>query len=436
MKHIVLSILVLLIASCTPTQALPESPTVPSPVSTDTPQANMHNPASVYCEEQGYTSEIRTAADGSQSGVCIFPDGSECDEWAYLRGECGPAQVTPSAVPTTESPHIPTVIPTPFCTGQAAEGWRLYCHETLGLRFEYPENATIDLAEDGYSIFVNGPLVGDEIWPVLALSFPRDRQEYRLPEGADLQQWLGDHYLLGEPLQLAVTIAGTTAVHTRFDGSPQAYADDRYFFAHNGQIYVALILHTGNQEDWELYNHFLGSIHFVEVPVGASAPTPIPAALPIDPAIYQDWMTYTNYAYGFSFRFPDNWIVEESTTDSHLLIIRPVDQPERESIRLTFRRIGEEALLWPTGVGEGEFIPQGTLDISGQPVIRLLLVCPAGEVTSIWYHQAADQPNIALGDLELGIIFSATPYHCQDGFSLGGELQLIGESIITSLAVQ
>jgi putative hemolysin len=52
---------------------------------------NMPNPASVYCEQNGNTLEIRTAADGGQSGVCVFPDGSICDEWAYFRGECGPA---------------------------------------------------------------------------------------------------------------------------------------------------------------------------------------------------------------------------------------------------------------------------------------------------------------------------------------------------------
>lgn len=55
------------------------------------PQPNMPNPASVFCEEKGGQVEIRTSADGSQSGACIFPDGSECDEWAYYRGECAPA---------------------------------------------------------------------------------------------------------------------------------------------------------------------------------------------------------------------------------------------------------------------------------------------------------------------------------------------------------
>ena len=63
---------------------------------TDIPDSSIANPASVYCEEQGNKLEIRTADDGSQSGLCVFPDGSTCDEWAYFRGECGPAaQNTP-----------------------------------------------------------------------------------------------------------------------------------------------------------------------------------------------------------------------------------------------------------------------------------------------------------------------------------------------------
>jgi putative hemolysin len=49
----------------------------------------MPNPASVFCTEQGYELEIRDEAAG-QAGYCIFPDGSECEEWAYFRGECKP----------------------------------------------------------------------------------------------------------------------------------------------------------------------------------------------------------------------------------------------------------------------------------------------------------------------------------------------------------
>jgi plastocyanin len=63
------------------------------------------NPASVYCENQGYQTEIVTAGDGSQSGNCIFKDGSKCDEWAYYRGECAPASgnITSGGVTTSAS---------------------------------------------------------------------------------------------------------------------------------------------------------------------------------------------------------------------------------------------------------------------------------------------------------------------------------------------
>ena len=55
-------------------------------------EAGLPNPASAYCEEQGGQVEIRTDAGGGQYGVCIFADGSECDEWAFYRGECSPGQ--------------------------------------------------------------------------------------------------------------------------------------------------------------------------------------------------------------------------------------------------------------------------------------------------------------------------------------------------------
>jgi putative hemolysin len=76
----------------------------PTPQPTDGVQPetpNMPNPASVYCEQQAYTLEIRTVNDGSQTGVCIFPDGSECEEWAYYRGECKP--ITMETLPNPAS---------------------------------------------------------------------------------------------------------------------------------------------------------------------------------------------------------------------------------------------------------------------------------------------------------------------------------------------
>ena len=71
---------------------------------TPIPGPNLPNPASAYCEQQGYRSKIVTAAGGSQSGVCVFPDGSECDDWAYYRGECGPATESRSSTDRGELP--------------------------------------------------------------------------------------------------------------------------------------------------------------------------------------------------------------------------------------------------------------------------------------------------------------------------------------------
>ncbi len=71
---------------------------------TDNPQVNMPNPASAYCEQQGNKHEIQMASDGSQNGICVFPDGSTCEEWAYFRGECGQTQQeSPTPAMTVEA---------------------------------------------------------------------------------------------------------------------------------------------------------------------------------------------------------------------------------------------------------------------------------------------------------------------------------------------
>lgn len=60
--------------------------------------ARVANPAAIFCEDQGHALEIRTAAEGGQISVCLFPDGTECEAWAFYRGECGPG------ITTTEDP--------------------------------------------------------------------------------------------------------------------------------------------------------------------------------------------------------------------------------------------------------------------------------------------------------------------------------------------
>jgi len=68
-----------------PTQA-PVAP--PEQQETGGEASGVPNPASEYCIDQGGTLEIRTDESGNQYGVCILPDGKECEEWAFFRGEC------------------------------------------------------------------------------------------------------------------------------------------------------------------------------------------------------------------------------------------------------------------------------------------------------------------------------------------------------------
>ncbi|MEW6030687.1 MAG: DUF333 domain-containing protein [Chloroflexota bacterium] len=117
-KTFLFASMVFLLASCIAAQTSP----------TAAPQTNMSNPASAYCEERGNRLEIRTAPDGSQSGVCIFPDGSECDEWAYFRGECEPGAAI------TDTPG-----PSPY------DGWMEYVESNYGFKFRYPPEWTAEL---------------------------------------------------------------------------------------------------------------------------------------------------------------------------------------------------------------------------------------------------------------------------------------------------
>jgi putative hemolysin len=65
-------------------------------------KAGCANPASSYCFEQNQTLQIREDPLGGQYGVCVFGDGSECDEWRFYRGECKPGQSFITAPPRVQ----------------------------------------------------------------------------------------------------------------------------------------------------------------------------------------------------------------------------------------------------------------------------------------------------------------------------------------------
>ena len=113
------------LSACSPQTPQPRTPTAAATLDTIT----IANPASAYCQEQGGKLEIRTAQDGSQYSICMFKDDSECEEWAYYRGECKPGDMDVAPAPTA----TPAGIANPAST---------YCLEKGGI-------SEIRTAQDG-----------------------------------------------------------------------------------------------------------------------------------------------------------------------------------------------------------------------------------------------------------------------------------------------
>ena len=209
----------------------------PVPIS-PTSQANIPNPASINCEQQGNKLEIVTAADGSQKGLCIFPDGSSCDEWAYFRGECGPTGQSDSPSASTEvstatqdidSPNI-SLTPPPH-TATVTIPAQVAINESLDYCFVYPEGFTL-LINDS-QVEVVGPhsglggLVAGLVWIDVT-----DAQGSTAQEIADeVVNAFG-----GSPPRSTVMLGGEEALV--LDGMPGQDAIRKVYIVHNGLLYT------------------------------------------------------------------------------------------------------------------------------------------------------------------------------------------------------
>lgn len=58
----------------------------------DDDDAELPNPASEFCEDQGGTVEIERDDEGGERGVCVLPDGTRVDEWEYYRDNAEPEE--------------------------------------------------------------------------------------------------------------------------------------------------------------------------------------------------------------------------------------------------------------------------------------------------------------------------------------------------------
>ena len=105
-----------------------KTPIVSSTATTSANSTTIANPASVYCVNHGGKLDIRETSSG-QTGICVFSNGYECDEWSYLKGECSPVTMS-GGVNSTMSSDINS---TAITNSIAPKNFTLNLNESVGI---------------------------------------------------------------------------------------------------------------------------------------------------------------------------------------------------------------------------------------------------------------------------------------------------------------
>lgn len=99
----------------------------------------------------------------------------------------------------------------------------------------------------------------------------------------------------------------------------------------------------------------------------------------------QGWQTYTNAAYGFSFRYPSDWRPEEAP---NFLRFHHLQHPMLV-LTIGFRRQAEDAPIQRTGVGAGDIVTKGTVTFFGRELSRDVLLYQ-GKEKAVLYNYALE----------------------------------------------
>lgn len=110
------------------------------------------------------------------------------------------------------------------------------------------------------------------------------------------------------------------------------------------------------------------------------------AGTPVDP--YQNWLTYTNTAYGFSFKYPPDWHLQPEVPASdqgELPLMNFINLSKGNLwLQIGYKYATEEGVLG-TGVGAGDLIQQAPTYFLGQQIEKEWLVYNEG-LKNIYYR--------------------------------------------------
>jgi hypothetical protein len=165
-------------------------------------------------------------------------------------------------------------------------------------------------------------------------------------------------------------------------------------------------------------------------PTGAPSDNPAPSLPQV--VVADDWPMYVQTSYGFSLRYPPEWLLSEvadpdDTMFEHRVTLTDPGQPGM-ALHIAFRNVSEDRQITPTGMGSGEVVSRGSVPLLGTDALREALVAE-GKDMAILYGGGGEVPR---GDLVfwIGLNYAGSPLS-DPGLSL--EVQALADAVIASI---
>lgn len=182
----------------------------------------------------------------------------------------------------------------------------------------------------------------------------------------------------------------------------------------------------------------------VTVPAATAQPTEIPGPVgtpvyePDQAALegfaYDGWLTYVNSAYGFSLRYPAQWVAAEVTDPDdtmfqHRVTLSGPAHPAM-ALHIAFRAADETVRITPSSMGSGELVARGSLMFLGEEIQRQALVGEGKDMGVVY----AASGEIERGDLVfwIGLNYAGSPLTDP---GLSAEVEMMADAVMSSVAL-
>jgi len=205
-------------------------------------------------------------------------------------------------------------------------------------------------------------------------SFGIGRLAFDPPPGADLIEYVREKFSsYGEfPDEPNLKVGGIPAVRLYVPRSPMAYSWEVIFFIKDDKLFEIKMHDVDEPANRELYDRVCSALDIV-----VEAPEEVRADE------YPGWARYTNTDYGFSFRYPSIWALEEEPHFVKLSL-------QTWALVVGYRRATEDAEILRMGLGAGNTEHRGTVTLLGQERPRVVLVYEGKDKAVLYGNEPGD----------------------------------------------